>query len=208
MGKKQKEPDGVALAAEAPLSESVKQLISSSKDRERRAAELPQIEDGKLTIGEISGQDGFIAALEKIKDMVKTDHTGAAWAAISAAAAGKSVRDIDASLNVTLQQLAALQPQSHLETLLIAQMLQVATAAEKCMALAFQGGQSVRVMEISANFAIKFQRTFVAQIEALQRLRGKGGQKVTVEHVHVHEGGQAIVGNVETSPGGGGKNEK
>jgi hypothetical protein len=26
--------------------------------------------------------------------------------------------------------------------------------------------------------------------------RGKGQQKVTVEHVHVHEGGQAIVGNV------------
>lgn len=31
---------------------------------------------------------------------------------------------------------------------------------------------------------------------------GKGQQKVTVEHVHVHAGGQAIVGNVER-PGGG-----
>jgi hypothetical protein len=28
------------------------------------------------------------------------------------------------------------------------------------------------------------------------RYRGKGEQKVTVEHVHVHAGGQAIVGNV------------
>ena len=27
---------------------------------------------------------------------------------------------------------------------------------------------------------------------------GKGLQKVTVEHVHVHSGGQAIVGSVET----------
>jgi hypothetical protein len=26
----------------------------------------------------------------------------------------------------------------------------------------------------------------------LQRYRGKGQQKVTVEHVHVHTGGQAI----------------
>jgi hypothetical protein len=33
---------------------------------------------------------------------------------------------------------------------------------------------------------------------------GKGQQKVTVEHVHVHEGGQAIVGNVE----GGGRRVK
>ena len=30
----------------------------------------------------------------------------------------------------------------------------------------------------------------------LNRHRGKGQQKVTVEHVHVHEGGQAIVGEV------------
>jgi hypothetical protein len=34
------------------------------------------------------------------------------------------------------------------------------------------------------------------------RHRGKGQQKVTVEHVHVHAGGQAVVGMVET-PGGG-----
>jgi len=32
--------------------------------------------------------------------------------------------------------------------------------------------------------------------------RGKAQQKVTVEHVHVHSGGQAIVGAV--TPGGGG----
>jgi hypothetical protein len=39
-------------------------------------------------------------------------------------------------------------------------------------------------------------------IEALNRHRGKGQQKVTVEHVHVHAGGQAVVGTVEV-PGGG-----
>ena len=41
-----------------------------------------------------------------------------------------------------------------------------------------------------------------AVLDALNRHRGKGAQKVTVEHVHVHEGDQAIVGNVE-NPGGG-----
>jgi hypothetical protein len=35
------------------------------------------------------------------------------------------------------------------------------------------------------------------QVEALQRYRGKGQQKVTVEHVHVHSGGQAIVGALQ-----------
>jgi hypothetical protein len=34
-------------------------------------------------------------------------------------------------------------------------------------------------------------------------LRARGGQHVRVEHVHVHSGAQAIVGNVEHSSGGG-----
>src|SRR5215217_8219392 len=45
--------------------------------------------------------------------------------------------------------------------------------------------------------ANKLSRTYAALLEALNRHRGKGQQKVTVEHVHVHEGGQAIVGHVE-----------
>ena len=51
--------------------------------------------------------------------------------------------------------------------------------------------------------ANKLSRTYAVLLDALNRHRGKGGQqKVTVEHVHVHAGGQAVVGVVE-SPGGG-----
>jgi hypothetical protein len=39
-------------------------------------------------------------------------------------------------------------------------------------------------------------------LESLNRHRGKGQQKVTVEHVHVHSGGQAVVGMVGTSGAG------
>ena len=49
----------------------------------------------------------------------------------------------------------------------------------------------------SAGLALmRLNRTFTAQIEALASLRRGGRQKMTVEHVHVHPGGQAIVGNV------------
>ena len=51
----------------------------------------------------------------------------------------------------------------------------------------------------------KLARTFTTQVEALKRHRTGGQQKVTVEHVHVHEGGQAIVGHVEHSAEGGTK---
>ena len=42
----------------------------------------------------------------------------------------------------------------------------------------------------------KLTRTFTTQMEVLKRYRSKGDQKVIVEHVHVHDGGQAVVGNV------------
>src|SRR5262245_17913539 len=43
----------------------------------------------------------------------------------------------------------------------------------------------------------KLMRTFTNQMETLKRYRSGAQQTVKVEHVHVHEGGQAIVGNVE-----------
>jgi len=42
----------------------------------------------------------------------------------------------------------------------------------------------------------KLARTYATQMEALKRYRTGGEQKVTVQHVSVSEGGQAIVGNV------------
>ena|SRR5215510_10672875 len=54
----------------------------------------------------------------------------------------------------------------------------------------------------SLSQANKLGRTYAVLLDALNRHRGKGQQKVTVEHVHVHPGGQAMVGTVE-SPGGG-----
>jgi len=49
----------------------------------------------------------------------------------------------------------------------------------------------------------KLARTFATQMEALKRYRTSGQQKVTVEHVTVNAGGQAIVGAVETGGNGG-----
>ena len=42
-------------------------------------------------------------------------------------------------------------------------------------------------------------RAYSAQVETLRRLRHGGDQYVRVEHVHVNEGGQAVIGNVKTA---------
>ena len=46
----------------------------------------------------------------------------------------------------------------------------------------------------------KLARTFAMQMEALKRYRTGAEQKVTLQHVSVAEGGQAIVGNVTQAP--------
>jgi hypothetical protein len=43
-------------------------------------------------------------------------------------------------------------------------------------------------------------RAFATQAEILRRLRNSGSQAVRVEHVHIAEGAQAVVGVVNTSP--------
>jgi hypothetical protein len=45
-------------------------------------------------------------------------------------------------------------------------------------------------------------------MSALKEYRSKGEQKMTVQHVHVAEGGQAIVGNVNATAEGGRSREK
>jgi hypothetical protein len=60
-------------------------------------------------------------------------------------------------------------------------------------------GQNPEARRENLVHAGKLSRTFATLLEALNRHRGKGQQKMMVEHVHVHSGGQAVVGMVGTS---------
>ena len=56
--------------------------------------------------------------------------------------------------------------------------------------------QTIEEQDSTSNAFNKLTRTFTSQMEALKRYRTGGEQKVTVQHVTVSEGGNAIVGNV------------
>jgi hypothetical protein len=88
-----------------------------------------------------------------------------------------------------------------IEAMLAVQMVATHFAATRALRR-LKGSDTVPQQDSNGNLAVKLLRTFTAQTEALQRYRGKGQQKVTVEHVHVHTGGQAIVGSVSQSGGG------
>ena len=83
-----------------------------------------------------------------------------------------------------------------------AQLLAAHNAAMECYRRAMIHEQTFEGRREALSQANKLSRTYATLVEALNRHRGKGQQKVTVEHVHVHAGGQAVVGMVETPRGG------
>lgn len=111
-------------------------------------------------------------------------------------------------VNFLLSVIKGLRPQNQQEAMLAAQMGAIHMAS-MTMARRLAHATLIDQQDSAARALTKLTRTYAAQMETLKRVRSKGEQKVTVEHVHVHEGGQAIVGTVATpgadaATGGGG----
>ena len=84
-----------------------------------------------------------------------------------------------------------------LEKMLAHQLAVTHSAALNAMsrsALESDPVQSVRL----ANLATRLMDTYQRGLLTLKRLRTTGEQNITVQHVHVADGGQAVVGSVQT----------
>ena len=101
------------------------------------------------------------------------------------------------SVNASLAALAGIQPRDELEAMLASHMTAVHNMAMEMARRALLPEQMVEGVSENVSRASRLMRTFCAQIEALQRYRNAGQSTVTVQHVTVGEGGQAVIGNVE-----------
>jgi hypothetical protein len=106
----------------------------------------------------------------------------------------------DASHN-TFAQLLAYAPKDALEGMLVSQMVASHNAAMECVRRAQLTGQTFDGRDQSLKHAAKLMAIFTRQVEALDKHRNRGQQKITVEHVTVNAGGQAIVGGVDLGGG-------
>jgi hypothetical protein len=97
-----------------------------------------------------------------------------------------------------LASLMGIAPRDELEGMLATQMVAAHAASIECYRRAMLHEQTFEGRKENLTQANKLSRTYTMLLEALNRHRGKGQQKVTVEHVHVHAGGQAIVGAVQS----------
>jgi hypothetical protein len=108
----------------------------------------------------------------------------------------------DKQYSATVAALVGIGPRDELEGMMAAQLIAAHNAAMECYRRAMIGEQTFEGRRENLAQANKLSRTYATLLEALNRHRGKGQQKVTVEHVHVHAGGQAVVGIVD-NPGRG-----
>jgi len=106
------------------------------------------------------------------------------------------------NMNGIIAAMHSINPKDEIESMLASQMLATHFASMRCMR-ALKTSDIINQQDSNGNLAVKLMRTYTMQMEALQRYRGKGQQKMTVEHIHVHAGGQAIVGNLNHSQEGG-----
>jgi hypothetical protein len=104
-------------------------------------------------------------------------------------------------INFMLSVIKGIEPRDQLEAMLAAQMAAVHMAS-MTFARRLAHVETIPQQDAAERAFNKLTRTFAAQMSALKEYRSKGEQKMTVQHVHVAEGGQAIVGNV-SSPGRG-----
>ncbi len=81
--------------------------------------------------------------------------------------------------------------------MLATQMVATHNAAMECLFRAMIPEISIQGRDQSLKHATKLLSIFSRQIEVLNKHRGKGQQKMTIEHVNVESGGQAMVGHIE-----------
>ncbi len=110
-------------------------------------------------------------------------------------------------LNFMLSMVIGVEPRDQVEAMLATQMAAVHMAI-MTFARRLANVENIPQQDSAERAFNKLARTFASQVEALKRYRTGGEQKVTVEHVTVNEGGQAIVGNVSHGGRGASKNRR
>jgi hypothetical protein len=152
-------------------------------------AKDPELEEGKLKRLGGSRSDDFNNVLaNQVLSTLWTKHS--------------NDTDRDRQVAAVAGALIGIGPKDELEGMLAGQLIAAHSAAIECYRRAMIGEQSFDGRKEALNQANKLSRTYTTLLEALNRHRGKGQQRVTVEHVTVNAGGQAIVGAVEQPRGG------
>lgn len=201
--KKTNEVDQAAVTLAAEPEDAVKKRIAKIR-QQQKAATYAKNEDGEFT---------QIPENKLMVEAFATTHAVLTVGLLDQASQAVPRRSEDKTdvhyLNFALQAMHALAPRDGLEAMLCTQLVGLQALGMRFLERAARPGQTDEGIETNVIRGNRCLRTFAQTAEVLRAYRSKGEQKVTVKHVHVYDGGQAIVGNVGRAkkPRGGGRKD-
>jgi hypothetical protein len=206
--KKTPEPKDVKMPSPEPTPGEAKAIEAYKAAKEKRGPRLKVTTTGKdaITI-EVDHPHNAIGTIDLMRAIGTTDSAFFDGLIGQLANASKETNVSERGLNFMLSVVKGIEPRDQIEAMLAAQMAAVHMAS-MTFARRLANVENIPQQDSAQNAFNKLARTFAAQVEALKRYRSGGEQKMTVQHVHVAEGGQAIVGNVSTPAPGVGAREK
>ncbi len=106
----------------------------------------------------------------------------------------------EATLNAALAIINSMHPQSELEALLAVEIIAAGFAGLRFLRQSYRH-MTEEYIAVYGGYAIKLFRLQNEMIQTFDRFRRGNKQTVEVRHVHIHSGGQGVVGIV--NPGSG-----
>jgi hypothetical protein len=137
--------------------------------------------------------------LKKALGTMSSDFVNASLLQLQAAARSPFGTISETHINAALAMIEAAAPKDEIEAALAVQMACSHTAAMAILAKLDSGFGTERRIAMFGSAAARLMRAYATQVEVLRRLRTGGQQFVRVEHVHINDGGRAIIGNVRTT---------
>ena len=156
--------------------------------------------DGK--VGKVHPPDGegknWWRRLNKALGTTSSDFVNASLFQIQAACRSPWGGISELATNAAIAMIEAAAPKDEIEGALAVQMAATHAAAMAVLARLDSRFADERRISAFGSAAARLMRAYAMQVEVLRRLRNGGQQYVRVEHVHVNDGGQAVVGNVKS----------
>jgi hypothetical protein len=184
-------------SAPQPYSPKPDEQAAIERFKQRKIAPAPRlkVENNLVSIDHPSGPMGNVL----MQNALGTSDLAFMAGLLTQLARATGTQIHEADLNFMVSFINGIEPRDQVESTLAAQMATVHMAMMKSMQ-DLPLTQNLLQQDAVERAINKFARTFIAQVEALKRYRSGGEQIVTVQHVSVSDGGQAIVGNVTQNP--------
>ena len=187
---------------ERELSQLEQKALEKCKERDKERAgplKFKKIKDKTVTCVE-KDPEKFWLQIKETTGSTDIDFLKTIMSQVSATLQDK---DSEEAANFISALMHGFKPRDETEGVLIAQMVGTHNLIMEYMKWAMIPGQFLEAGNDYTNRAYRLMNIFLRQVETLEKYRGKSSQqKVIVEHVHIHEGGQAVVGHIEAKARG------